>query len=361
MLQKNQRRSDEGSRPREDSRAIQIDLSDGENQSEGEDIYTVEAIRDKRVNRGKVEYLIKWEGYPENQCTWEPVAHLDSVPEMIEEFEKNYKKKEPTKSKEAPRKSNDKPAKTKDTKGAKPSKSSKTISTKTQAKPSKKESNKKGKMSIDNEDGEDGTDQESAANSGNESASDTEVSHEHSGGTKKIKISNEVSIQAKRNTSVDDLPLQGNYNYGDKSKKIINAKFESAGDMNYILCFVEWEPRKNGVQPYPTPFTSIDLRTKDPLLLIDFYESRLKINPAKNKESTDKKDREEGKTPHSQKETRMADLTTTEESKINRTASQERIEQNKGLLNKYSQGQRPYNPEEYDGGAERNSSTLDIV
>ncbi|KAG9289686.1 hypothetical protein G9A89_014421 [Geosiphon pyriformis] len=43
---------------------------------EGEDIYTVEAICDHRAKRGVLEYLIKWEGFPEDQNTWEKRDNL---------------------------------------------------------------------------------------------------------------------------------------------------------------------------------------------------------------------------------------------------------------------------------------------
>jgi len=68
-------------------------MSDEESGSEGEE-YEVELIRNKRIKKGKNEYLIKWKGYDnEEDDTWEPEDNLDCK-EKIEEFEKNYKKGE---------------------------------------------------------------------------------------------------------------------------------------------------------------------------------------------------------------------------------------------------------------------------
>jgi len=68
--------------------------SDGE---EEEEEYSVEKILDKRTKSGKVEYLIKWEGYPDSENTWEPQDNLD-CPDIISAFEsKRGKKEEPPK------------------------------------------------------------------------------------------------------------------------------------------------------------------------------------------------------------------------------------------------------------------------
>ncbi|KAE9604938.1 putative chromatin remodeling & transcriptional activation CHROMO-DOMAIN family [Lupinus albus] len=53
--------------------------------------YDVEAIRRKRIFKGKVQYLVKWEGWPESTNTWEPLQNLKNVPEMIEAFEESMK------------------------------------------------------------------------------------------------------------------------------------------------------------------------------------------------------------------------------------------------------------------------------
>ncbi|XP_055383519.1 mucin-2 [Condylostylus longicornis] len=51
---------------------------------------TVEKIVAKRFNprRKMHEYLVKWEGYPHDQNSWEPQSHLDTCPQLLETFEK---------------------------------------------------------------------------------------------------------------------------------------------------------------------------------------------------------------------------------------------------------------------------------
>ena len=53
--------------------------------SEGE-FYNIEKILDKRINNGKVEYKIKWEGYSMSECTWEPMKNLETVKELVDEY-----------------------------------------------------------------------------------------------------------------------------------------------------------------------------------------------------------------------------------------------------------------------------------
>ena len=50
--------------------------------------FVVEKIMDKRMRRNKVEYLLKWEGYGDDENTWEMAASLD-CPDLVTEYEKS--------------------------------------------------------------------------------------------------------------------------------------------------------------------------------------------------------------------------------------------------------------------------------
>jgi len=51
--------------------------------------YIVEKIKEKRVKRGKIEYLVKWKHFDDPaEDTWEPAAKLKEVDWAIEDFEK---------------------------------------------------------------------------------------------------------------------------------------------------------------------------------------------------------------------------------------------------------------------------------
>ncbi|CDY38452.1 BnaA10g17060D [Brassica napus] len=60
-----------------------------------EGFFEIEAIRRKRVRKGKVQYLIKWRGWPETANTWEPKENLQSIADVIDAFEGSLKPGKP--------------------------------------------------------------------------------------------------------------------------------------------------------------------------------------------------------------------------------------------------------------------------
>jgi transposase InsO family protein len=50
------------------------------------DEYTVESLVDVRGIQGKERYLVKWSGYPYEECTWEPKANLTNCQKILQRF-----------------------------------------------------------------------------------------------------------------------------------------------------------------------------------------------------------------------------------------------------------------------------------
>ena len=55
-----------------------------------EDVYIAERIVDSRKRKSKREYLVKWEGYPSDENTWQKAGDLPS--ELLDEWKKKKKK-----------------------------------------------------------------------------------------------------------------------------------------------------------------------------------------------------------------------------------------------------------------------------
>ncbi|KAL2264075.1 hypothetical protein VTK26DRAFT_2569 [Humicola hyalothermophila] len=59
--------------------------STAEKVHEGE-YFQVEDLLDSRRRGRRVEYLVKWEGYGHEHDSWEPVAHFERCPKMLQQF-----------------------------------------------------------------------------------------------------------------------------------------------------------------------------------------------------------------------------------------------------------------------------------
>ncbi|CAH8380975.1 unnamed protein product [Eruca vesicaria subsp. sativa] len=96
------RTEDEEEEEEEDEEEDEEDEEDGregkgkeERPKLDEGFFEIEAIRRKRVRKGKVQYLIKWRGWPETANTWEPKENLQSIADVIDAFEGSLKPVKP--------------------------------------------------------------------------------------------------------------------------------------------------------------------------------------------------------------------------------------------------------------------------
>ena len=55
------------------------------------DEYTVESLVDVRGIQGKERYLVKWLGYPYEECTWEPTTNLTNCQKILKKFHRKRK------------------------------------------------------------------------------------------------------------------------------------------------------------------------------------------------------------------------------------------------------------------------------
>ena len=52
--------------------------------------YEVEKILTKRGENNHIQYLIKWKGYPMEDCSWEPASNLKNSKRILAAFENKH-------------------------------------------------------------------------------------------------------------------------------------------------------------------------------------------------------------------------------------------------------------------------------
>jgi chromobox protein 5 len=189
-------------------------------QSEGLDSneYYVEKVLDKRVIDGELRYLIKWDGWSEENNTWEPLENLGNIKNLIDEYEKeqllNPKNKKGVKSKVDYQKQNSAPHPT------------------------------KSKNSLENEDSNGLPKQ------------------------KKIKEFKEKKEEENKNSEIlGSLGI-------NVPEEVVSVKRDAD---QQILCLVKFKERPDGITPEDAFVPSSILRELYPKILIKFYESKIKF------------------------------------------------------------------------------------
>lgn len=194
------------------------------------DVYQVEKIVGKRWKGGRVQYKVKWEGYPYSQCTWEPLEHLQTVFELIDQ----YNESQQTTSKKSKKEKDEEHLRKKRKKSSSVSQEEKS-----------EESSNSRKIKSNSSEKKDSKDNSNKEQNGIANSQDEEVD-----GVITIK---EDEIQREESAII--------------YKKVITVNKEFKAVVQIV---------KDGVESQITIPTS-ELRRLNPDILIDFYESKIKF------------------------------------------------------------------------------------
>ena len=194
------------------------------------DVYQVEKIVGKRWKGGRVQYKVKWEGYPYSQCTWEPLEHLQTVFELIDQ----YNESQQTTSKKSKKEKDEEHLRKKRKKSSSVSQEEKS-----------EESSNSRKIKSNSSEKKDSKDNSNKEQNGIANSQDKEVD-----GVITIK---EDEIQREESAII--------------YKKVITVNKEFKAVVQIV---------KDGVESQITIPTS-ELRRLNPDILIDFYESKMKF------------------------------------------------------------------------------------
>ena len=194
------------------------------------DVYQVEKIVGKRWKGGRVQYKVKLEGYPYSQCTWEPLEHLQTVFELIDQ----YNESQQTTSKKSKKEKDEEHLRKKRKKSSSVSQEEKS-----------EESSNSRKIKSNSSEKKDSKDNSNKEQNGIANSQDKEVD-----GVITIK---EDEIQREESAII--------------YKKVITVNKEFKAVVQIV---------KDGVESQITIPTS-ELRRLNPDILIDFYESKIKF------------------------------------------------------------------------------------
>mmetsp|Transcript_22854 Transcript_22854/g.23802 ORF Transcript_22854/g.23802 Transcript_22854/m.23802 type:complete len:240 (-) Transcript_22854:82-801(-) len=224
--------------------------------------YIVEKILNKRTKKGKAEYFVKWEGYSDNDNTWEPISHLLNVKYLITDFEESLKSRKSVKIESAG------PSlllnKKRKTVSSGESANDTNISSQPQSKEANCTDNKKSTLDLDSK------------------------NHPIQYGKQSLLLSEEnenVESQIKSNlcteekefkdqpSSQNDEAIQGNLDI-DKPIRVLDVTLIDE-DMKVFNCLVEFDTNSEGIKPANSWVFSDVLRLKSPIIFLDYLLSKV--------------------------------------------------------------------------------------
>ena len=232
--------------------------------------FDVEKILDKRTKNGRIEYKIKWDNYPMCQCTWEPMKNLTNVQYMVDEF--NNKLEEKLKNSKSQSRLLGKKRKKSD-KNEKTEKNEKNDKEKEDF---KKNSKKIEQNTKNNKDKNKNEPKFSSKKIKDEKKEEEEKNNSVSSSTSSLKSSSSSSSsicysgKKKENKKSESEKKEDNIIIDHSYKKVYTVQIKE-GKLVAVVGI------KDSHEKYKDNIATDELRKKNPWILLDFYESKIKF------------------------------------------------------------------------------------
>ncbi|KAM9976002.1 hypothetical protein ACTFIR_009843 [Dictyostelium discoideum] len=229
-----------------------IIIEEPEEPEEAEDEFEVEKILDKRVQHGRIQYNVRWKGFASDYDTWEDEDNVAGCPELVREFESSRKQEKKINKKRKHTIINDDPTAVEIS-----------SSSSSQPPPPTNPSSSSTAASA------------ASVTTTTTTASvttDTYFSNNTTSTPQKINHSIEVEENIKNEYLKFGVPyIEGvGFENGHCVEEVIGCK--PFGQDNTLFFFVKWRGQEK-LSWVPNEI----LKLKEPLQLIEFYESRLKF------------------------------------------------------------------------------------
>ena len=226
------------------------------------DYYKVDEILDRKMFGKKLKYLVKWEDWPVEQSTWEPLHHLRKVYDRVKLF--NDKNKFVEKKKRTRKRLGKYKDKVKVTEQAPVDLLKKCHEFSINIKPMEllplpRVPRVPSEQKIPAED---------FPPSAKENTTPTEEKKVEQTIQEEVKISPIIP----KPSYILNMTTPGNI-HCDVPIRVISARVNRQAE---VMCLLEWQRRYDGSEPLSSSVSSKVLRKEYPQLLIDYYESKIK-------------------------------------------------------------------------------------
>lgn len=258
------------------------EFSDSESSDQSEGIYEAEEVIGKKIQHGDEFFKVKWKNFPITEATWEPLGSFNtSSLYLIQDYEKRMQKKKAVVAHSNQRRTNEDEVahRLRDNLSSSSRRETRTMIAR-KRKSTRNKTYEEINLLSDSEEKEKTSMKKKKITKASPVKECNDRSESH---TSDIEVSGCGRVTRKNREMPEKVNgYESPSNRGDikkdEPKKIFQAKICDSEDVD-LTCLVYFKKRSNGFRPDPRWYSSKVLKKHAPLLLIDFYESRLSRNP----------------------------------------------------------------------------------